>query len=172
MTPGEVRPGPKPGTLVVQPFQPGPPKTISVNYRVPTHREDARITKRPDGATVFEEAIYLARQLHTSQTPPGEDLQILDTILGYYRLVYRTNPVAGENLEVMAALTGKNEHTIVVFPPDHPDLNSSGELLDRWGQPYYFHALSSTKLDIWSPGPDRKRNTSDDLKLGLEQTER
>ena len=48
LKPGEVRPGEKPGTLVVQPFQPGGPKTISANYRVPSHRDDARITRGDD----------------------------------------------------------------------------------------------------------------------------
>jgi len=168
MKPGEVRPGEKPGTLVVQPFQPGPPKTISSNYRVPSHRDDARITKRNDGAVIFEQAIDLARQLHTEAVGPEEDVQILDAILRFYRLVYNTNPVAGENFEVIGALTGENPHKIVVFPADHPDINDAGELNDRWGTPYYFHALSGTQLDIWSAGPDRKRNTRDDLKLGLE----
>ena len=116
----------------------------------------------------FEQAIALARQLHSNEVQPAEDVQILNAILAYYRLVYSTNPVAGENLEVIAALTGKNEHKIVVFPPDHPDINDSGELLDRWGRPYFFHALSGTKLDILSHGPDGKRGTPDDISLGLE----
>lgn len=167
MQPGEVRPGPDPGTLIVQPFQPDPPKTISADYRVPTHRDDARITRNSDGSVVFEQAIELAHQLHSAENQPLDDLQILDAILGFYRLVYRSNPV-GENLEVLAALTGKNPHKIVVFPSDHPSFNASGELLDRWGTPYFFHALSGTRLDILSPGPDKKRNTRDDIKLGLE----
>lgn len=165
MEPGEVRPGPTADTLRVQPFGPGPAKIISKNYRVPTHRDDARITRTDDGGTRFEQAIALAGRLHDESAAPEDDVQILDAILGFYRLVYRSNPVAGENIEVMRALTGKNPHKISVFPSDHPDLNKEGELLDRWGSPYYFHALSATRMDIWSAGPDGKRNTGDDLKL-------
>ena len=171
MKPGQVRQGTRPGTVIVQPFQPGPAKEISTSYRVPPHRDDARVTRTDDGQIIFEQAIDLAQKLHNKDTPAEEDVQILDAILGYYRLVNRSNPVAGENFEVINSLSGKNRHGIVVFPLDHPDLDNDGNLLDRWGSPYFFHAISATQLDIQSAGPDRKRGSADDLKLGYELPE-
>ncbi len=165
MAPGEVRPGPEAGTLLVKPIGPAAPKVISSTYRVPSHRDDARVTRHDDGSTVFEQSVALALSLHSPRGSPEDDLQILDAIFAYYRLVYQMNPVAGENAEVMASLTGDNPHRIVVFPPDHPDLTAEGELLDRWGHPYFFHAESGTELDIWSAGPDQARGTADDVKL-------
>ncbi|MFP6872531.1 MAG: hypothetical protein VCA55_03395 [Verrucomicrobiales bacterium] len=171
MKPGQTRPGTRPGTVIVQPFQPGPAKEISIHYRVPPHRDDARVTRTDDGRIIFEQAIDLARKLHNKDIPAEEDVQILDAIFGYYRLVNRSNPVAGENFEVINSLAGKNRHRIVVFPLDHPDLDNHGNLLDRWGSPYFFHAISATQLDIQSAGPDRKRGSADDLKLGYELPE-
>ena len=108
------------------------------------------------------------RQLHDPACEPAEDLRLLDAILGFYRLVYQSNPVAGENIDVATALVGNNPHKIVVFPDDHPALDARGQINDRWGTPYFFHAESATKLDIWSAGPDGERGTNDDLKLGLD----
>jgi hypothetical protein len=171
MQPGQVRQGTRPGTVIVQPFQPGPAKEISINYRVPPHLDDARVTRTDDGRIIFEQAIDLARKLHNKDNSAEDDVQILDAIFGYYRLVNRSNPVAGENFEVISSLAGKNKHRIVVFPLDHPDLDNDGNLLDRWGSPYFFHAISATQLDIQSAGPDRKRGSVDDLKLGYELPE-
>ena len=166
MQPGQTRPGSRPGTVIVQPFQPGPPKEISSNYRVPSHRDDARITRTDDGRIIFEQAIDLAHRLHANDTDAEEDIQILDAILGYYRMMHKSNPVAGENFEVINTLAGKNRQSVVVFPTNHPDLDEQGNLLDRWGTPYFFHAISATMLDIQSAGPDRERGSADDIKLG------
>ena len=166
MQPGETRPGKAADTVLVQPFQPGPPKEISRNYRVPTHLDDARISKTEDGRIIFEQAIELANKLHSKNTPFEEDIQILDAIFGYYRMIYKSNPVAGENFEVINSLTGKNRQKVVVFPINHPDLDEQGNLVDRWGTPYFFHAISATQLDIQSAGPDRERGSQDDIDLG------
>ncbi|MCP4848798.1 MAG: hypothetical protein GY899_12725 [Verrucomicrobiaceae bacterium] len=171
MQPGQTRPGTSAGTVIVQPFQPGPPKEISRNYRVPSHRDDTRVTRTDDGRIIFEQAINLSRQLHDKDIPPEEDIQILDAILGYYRMMNKSNPVAGENFEVVRSLMGKNKQSVVVFPSNHPDIDNEGNLLDRWGTPYFFHAISSTTLDIQSAGPDRQRGSADDLKLGHELPE-
>lgn len=168
MRPGETRPGSRPDTIIVQPVTPGPPKEIKANYRVPTPDEDPRIDRTEDGELVFNDAITMARHLHDPAAAPEEDVEILEAIIGYYRMVYSMNPVAGENADVLYALTGNNPQNIVVFPDDHPDLSANGELLDRWGNPYFFHALSRTSMDIWSSGTDGKLGTADDVKLGAE----
>ncbi len=72
------------------------------------------------------------------------------------------NPV-GLNEEITAALVGRNKKGVAVLPKNHPAISPKGELTDRWGSPYFFHALSGTQMEIRSSGPDRKRYTADDI---------
>jgi hypothetical protein len=44
-------------------------------------------------------------------------------------------------------------------------MNSNGELMDRWGTPIFFHALSKDQMEIRSAGPDRVMWTADDVIL-------
>jgi hypothetical protein len=48
-------------------------------------------------------------------------------------------------------------------PPAGQILNAEGELVDRWGTPYFFHQLSKTSMEIRSAGPSRQMGTTDDL---------
>ena len=48
------------------------------------------------------------------------------------------------------------------FPPDHPAINTSRELCDRWGTPFFCHAESAMRMTITSAGPDKKLHTPDD----------
>jgi hypothetical protein len=41
-------------------------------------------------------------------------------------------------------------------------LNDKGELVDRWGTPYFFHQLSRDHMEIRSAGPDKVMWTQDD----------
>jgi hypothetical protein len=52
-----------------------------------------------------------------------------------------------------------------VLPPDLASIDAQGRLLDRWGTPYFFHAVSRTELEIRSAGPDGKLGTDDDVPL-------
>ena len=38
-----------------------------------------------------------------------------------------------------------------------------GELVDRWGTPYFFHSVSAEKMEIVSAGPDKELWTDDDV---------
>ena len=73
----------------------------------------------------------------------------------------------GDNAEVTAALLGRNPKGIAYLPATGKFMNSQGELIDRWGTPYVFHALSGTRMEIISAGPDRQPYTGDDLKNEL-----
>ena len=74
------------------------------------------------------------------------------------------NPV-GSNAEITAVLTGKNKLRYAAIPPGHPAINAAGELCDRWGTPFFFHAESGTRMGIRSAGPDKKMWTDDDVAL-------
>jgi hypothetical protein len=64
-----------------------------------------------------------------------------------YRTITGENPV-GTNEEMMKSIMGGNP---------------KGELIDRWGSPYFFHQLSKVHTEIRSAGPDRRMWNEDDL---------
>ncbi len=72
------------------------------------------------------------------------------------------NPV-GTNAEIVKALTGGNAKGATYLPPDQQRLNANGELIDRWGTPYFFHQNSATEMEVRSAGPDMTLFTSDDI---------
>jgi len=72
------------------------------------------------------------------------------------------NPV-GENVEITAALLGKNRFKLDLLPADHPAINAAGELCDRWGTPLFFHQLSGSEMEVRSAGLDREHHTDDDV---------
>lgn len=102
------------------------------------------------------------------EPPPPPDPQTgiaLDKVrsmLRDYRTLYRENPV-GTNAEIMKAVMGGNPKQARLGPPDDQSLSPEGELLDRWGTPYFFHQLSSDLMEIRSAGPDKSLWTSDDI---------
>ena len=79
-----------------------------------------------------------------------------------YRSRMGENPV-GTNAEIMKALMGGNPKGAVLGPPEGQSMNGNGELVDRWGTPYFFHQLSKTSMEIRSAGPDRILYTEDDI---------
>ena len=93
----------------------------------------------------------------------------MDTALENVQVMFREfrdavgeNPV-GTNAEIMRAVMGDNLKQVRIFPADGSSLNAAGELIDRWGTPYFFHQVSKTEMEIRSAGPDRKMWTNDDL---------
>jgi hypothetical protein len=105
---------------------------------------------------------HLADALNRPAGDIHEDLRTVEEIFRQYRSSTRQlNPV-GENAEITAVLTGRNRLDFAFIPPNHPAINARGELCDRWGTPFFFHALSGTQMEIRSAGPDRKLWTADD----------
>lgn len=108
----------------------------------------------------------LADTLNSPKTTIRADLAVVNEIIGTFRTNFPRdgNPV-GTNAEITAALTGKNKLSFAFIPPNHPAINRAGELCDRWGTPFYFHAESGTRMTIRSAGPDKKLHTDDDAVL-------
>jgi hypothetical protein len=113
------------------------------------------------------EIAHLADQLNSPTTDIRADLRLVADLLEAFRtnFPHDGNPV-GENVEITAALAGNNSLHFGFIPPNHPAINADGELCDRWGTPFFFHALSGTQMEIRSAGPDKKMWTADDAKLG------
>jgi hypothetical protein len=106
----------------------------------------------------------LADELNAPTTDIRADLRVVATILDTDRTNFPAtgNPV-GSNAEITAALVGKNKLRLSLIPADHPAINRAGELCDRWGTPFFFHAESATQMGLRSAGPDRKMWNEDDV---------
>jgi hypothetical protein len=90
------------------------------------------------------------------------DLEAVRSMIRDYRSIQGENPV-GTNAEIMKQLMGENKKNAQLGPPQGLNLNSNGELIDRWGTPFFFHQLSRADMEIRSAGPDRVMWTEDDL---------
>jgi hypothetical protein len=93
-----------------------------------------------------------------------DDLNKVDHMLKDYRNLMGENPV-GTNAEIMKAIMGANPKGARLGPPDGMSVNGSGELVDHWGTPIFFHQLSGTQMELRSAGPDGKMWTGDDVIL-------
>ncbi len=82
------------------------------------------------------------------------------------RCEIRVRNPTGNNLDITAALNGKNLRQVVfINPADGLRVNDRGELIDNWDTPFFFHQVSATVMEIYSAGPDRKMWTADDLMI-------
>ena len=99
-----------------------------------------------------------------SRTEIRADLDKAKLLIQQYRSTLGENPV-GTNAEIMKALNGGNPSRIRIEPDgsDGASLNGEGELVDRYGNPYFFHQISGQEMEIRSAGPDGKMWTSDDV---------
>jgi hypothetical protein len=110
----------------------------------------------------------LADALNSPATDIQADLRLVAEIVDTFRsnFLHDGNPV-GNNAEITAALVGKNKLRLSLIPPDHPAIDrATGELRDRWGTPFIFHAQSGTQMEVRSAGPDKKPYTADDAVFG------
>ncbi|MBI4622267.1 MAG: hypothetical protein HY736_03470 [Verrucomicrobia bacterium] len=106
----------------------------------------------------------LADALNSPATDIRADLRLVSEILDTFRSNFprEGNPV-GTNAEITAVLAGRNKLRLALIPPEHSAINRSGELCDRWGTPFFFHAESAARMEIRSAGPDKKMWTADDV---------
>jgi len=108
----------------------------------------------------------LADTLNSPQSTIATDLRIVLDLISAFRTNFprEGNPV-GSNAEITAMLSGRNALRFAFIASDHPAINRAGELCDRWGTPFFFHAESGTRMTIQSAGPDQRLHTADDILL-------
>lgn len=155
--------------LLVWFFWPAPtPSTSSVPpaHSAPTLAPPSKIENPPskNPAPPPAERSTLADALNSPTSTVRADLRLISDLLATFRTNFPRdgNPV-GTNAEITAVLTGQNKLRLALIPADHPAINrTTGELLDRWGTPFFFHAESGTRMTITSAGPDKKFHTPDD----------
>lgn len=122
----------------------------------------ARTAPEPRAAITVMPIAETASTLNDPASTPADDLSTLRLMVSDYGRIFGGNPV-GENEEIAAALMGANPKRLAFLPQQGTFLDASGRLIDRWGTPYFFHAISGSKMEIISAGPDRRHHTADDI---------
>jgi hypothetical protein len=143
-----------------------PSSPLAVEAREPRARSFRAAEKSATGPLIHPDAAELARTLHSPEATVRDDLEILQTMIATYRRANGgANPGGGLNEEIVDKLRGRNAKQFAVMPTEHPAIDGSGRLLDRWGTPYFFHPVSGVVIEVRSAGPDRKLWTDDDVQL-------
>lgn len=133
-------------------------------------KADARIPAPAPAATPA--SLATATVVTQSPSAPGRgpsvsseavaiDVDKVTLSLRDYRTVMGENPV-GTNAEITRALNGGNAKQARLLP-EGQSVNGSGELVDQWGTPYFFHQLSKIDMEVRSAGPDKIMWTGDDV---------
>lgn len=114
---------------------------------------------------IDEANLEKANRLNSPESSPPQDLQIVNDFMELYRKAFGGNPT-GLNEDIIAAMTGTagENQPGRVFPPNSNAIRN-GQLVDRWGTPYWFHSVTSTRTEIRSAGPDKNLFTPDDVVL-------
>ncbi len=100
-----------------------------------------------------------------ASTTVRQDLTLVSHVLENFALLVKgDDPLPlGANEEIAAALRGRNRIQFRFVPDTSPLFNARGQIVDRWGAPLYFHAISHDRVEIRSAGPDKIMWTADDV---------
>ena len=157
---------PKPATPPPVPDQTPPPAARPEPIPPPPRPEASRASSRRDLenplVSSYESSTPPPRRAEDADPDIAADFDKIVLMLRAYHDIAGENPV-GTNAEIMKAIMGGNPKSAHLGPPEGQALNGDGELIDRWGTPYFFHQLSKDLTEIHSAGPDRRMGTQDDL---------
>ncbi len=102
----------------------------------------------------------LSHSLNAPSHETPQDLEIVNELLGLFQRATGAHP-SGDNGDITAALVGSGPEG--VFLSRSAPAVRDGQLVDRWGTPYWFHPIATNLTEIRSAGPDRQLFTGDDL---------
>jgi hypothetical protein len=105
----------------------------------------------------------LADGLGAANQPPSSEPKIVYDLFRFFLQELGSYPAGENNAQWMNALRGANAERLAILPSDHPRLSADGSLRDAWGEPFFIHQISSSKIQIRSAGPDRVLFSADDL---------
>lgn len=120
-----------------------------------------KITPPPNPLSIDPDIQRLADELASKDQTPMRDLEIVNEFINLYAKAFQGNPI-GMNEDITAVLTGNNYTKGILFPPNSPMI-VRGQMVDRWGTPYWFHPSSGTQMEIRSAGLDKDLFTADDI---------
>lgn len=142
------------------PQPPPAPQLSDLGKPADLYHTTQRTTSTPE---IDAANLQKADKLNSPDQSIHDDLQI---VADFVDLLNRAGVSVsfGDNADITAALTGtqyagQSGH---VFPRQHNALRG-GQLVDRWGTPFWFHANGPGRLEIRSAGPDRQLFTLDDV---------
>lgn len=156
---------PAPAPPVVQSSPPAPVAQVPMAVPLPIPAKSVRSDIPPANAAPRMPATNSAPSSPPSADATAQALLDMDKVslmIRDFRTLDGTNPV-GTNAEIMKAVMGGNSKRAMLGPPEGQNLNANGELVDRWGTPYFFHQMSATHMEIHSAGPDRIFSSPDDI---------
>jgi uncharacterized protein YneF (UPF0154 family) len=107
----------------------------------------------------------ILRDYAKTNLPPQNDLTLMSHLMENSLLLLKSaadRPLSA-NEDWADFLKGKNATHERFLPDRHIALNSTGQLIDRWGTPLFFHALGGGRYEIRSAGPDKILWTNDDI---------
>ncbi|MBK1877912.1 hypothetical protein [Pelagicoccus mobilis] len=136
------------------------PEEIEKILRIPKPQASA---PRPDSLSQEQPTqINALAHLNQPDSTARKDIHILEHLLQEVHTVFHALPT-GDHDEVVAFLRGENPLDLAYIPADDPNLNADGEIIDRWGTPYFFHTLSRHRIEVRSAGPDKLHWSEDDI---------
>ena len=133
---------------------------------------DGRVSSTIRKLELTPSAREIGTMLHAESGSGDEDNDIVNNLFYDFRKYFQQGNPVGMNEDITAALLGDNPQGLAFLPPDHRAIQD-GQIVDRWGTPFWFHSASSNVMEIRSAGPDRKLFTGDDVVLndtGVEAT--
>jgi hypothetical protein len=139
--------------------------TTATSSNRPTRVPTLTPEQRRQAMLALPEA-HLADELNSPAGDIRRDMSIVASLFAAWRSNFsgRGNPF-GDNQEITRKLMGNNSNGIIFLREGNQAINQQGELCDRWGTPFFFHAESGTRMEIRSAGPDRKLWTADDVTI-------
>lgn len=137
------------------PADEGMPPTPDARRPVPA------ATSRPQA---LQRIMEQSEELNAPSSSADADVMAVRDLVRGYRRMAKSNPV-GDNDEITAQLLGRHARgpAVMLIAPNNRAIDGGGRLVDRWGTPYFFHALSSSAMEVRSAGPDRRMWTADDV---------
>lgn len=103
------------------------------------------------------------RLLARDGSPVEDRATLADLVTNYLQSApVDRRPAMGANEEIASALTNQDELGEAALPKNHPAL-VEGKLVDRWGNPWFFHQEAADVIEVRSSGADGKLFTSDDV---------
>jgi hypothetical protein len=147
--------------------QPSSSKPVAAPQKPKPAPEVARPAPPPpeppprDRRAIDPEIQKLADRLTDHAQTPLNDLEIVNEFFTMYLKNFSDLSV-GSNEDLTAILTGSNPMQGVLFPADSPMI-MNGQIVDRWGSPYWLHPNSGANVEIRSAGPDKSLFTPDDV---------